>query len=342
MKLKREYTIALMVLLGAGLLIFGVNFLRGRDIFRKRHVIHAIYANAQGMVESNALLYNGFKVGQVVRVGMTEDGTGRIIISYQVDERGLRIPDDSRISLGGDLFGKWADLKLGTSANFAQAGDTLTGDAQLSLTESFSAAIDPLKQKAEGMLASVDSVLTSLQLILNDSARRDIDASFASIRATLETFNRSAERIDGMIAEERATIEAVLHDIKQITGNLVKYNATMARILTNMDSITTELADGDLDRMKADMAASAEQLRQVMERLDRGEGTLGALMKNDTLYRNLESASKELDLLLEDLRINPNRYMHLSLFGKKDRLPKLSNSDIDRIRRSMEEEKRSP
>lgn len=331
-----------MALGGVALLVFGINFLQGLDIFQKRNVFHAVYPNAQGMVVSNALQYNGTKIGQVTNVQLMKDGSGRVLISYQVDEGWLRIPRDSRITLGGDLFGKWAILKMGGSAAYAQAGDTLLGDAELSLTESFGATIDPLKQKAEGMLASVDSVLTSLQLILNDSARRDIDASFASIRSTLEVLNTSAQRIDGLIAEERATVNAVLGNIREITGNLVRYNEEIAGILTNLDSITTAVAAGDIKRMMEDLSASSAQLKTLMTRIEAGEGTLGALVNNDSLYRNLESASHELDLLLEDLRLNPNRYVHLSLFGKKDRLPKLSNSDVDRIKRSLEEDKRYP
>lgn len=340
MKLKREYSIALLVLLGVGFLIFGVKFLQGLDIFKKRNVYYAVYNNSRGMVEANALQYNGYKIGQVVGVALMPDGSGRVVLSYQVDERTVLIPKDSKITLGGDLFGKWAELKMGTSAVNAVAGDTLFGDAELSLTESFSASIDPLKQKAEGMLASVDSVLTSLQLILNDSARRDIDASFSSIRGTLETLNKSAQRIDGMIADERATINAVLTNIREITGNLVQYNDEIASILTNLDSVTTTLASGDMKRMLEDLSASSAQLKTLMAKIEAGEGTLGNLVNNDSLYNNLESASRELDLLMEDLRLNPNRYVQLSLFGKKDRLPKLSKSDVDRIKRSLEEDNR--
>lgn len=340
MKLKREYSIALLVLLGFGLLVFGVNFLGGLDIFKKRNVYHAVYNNASGIVESSALQYNGLKIGQVTSVKLMPDGSGRIAISYQVDESSLHIPRDSRVTLGGDLFGKWAELRMGESQRAAAVGDTLQGDVEMSLTESFTASIDPLKQKAETMLASVDSVLTSFQMILNDSARRDIDASFASIRGTLESLNSSARRIDGLIADERATIHAVLDNVRQVTAELVKHNGEIARILGNVDSITTTLASGDVKRMLAELSESSAQLKDIMARVNSGEGTLGALLTNDTLYQNLESASKELDLLMEDLRLNPNRYVHLSLFGKKDRLPKLSNSDVDRIKRSLEEDKR--
>ena len=343
MKIKREYSITLLVLLGVGLLIFGVNFLKGLDIFQKRNVFHVVYANVAGITPSSPVYYNGYKVGQVISTELMPGGDGRIAVSFQVDESRLQFSRDTKVQIySSDIFSRALQLLPGSAPTMAQAGDTLVGDLQLSFTDAVGEQIDPLKKKAEGMLASVDSVLMSLQSIFNDSARRDIDASFASIRGTLETLNTSARRIDGMIADERATIHATLENIREITGNLVKYNDEIARILSNMDTVTSVLAGGELEKVLGDLSATSGQLKSMMERMERGEGTLGALMHNDTLYQNLESASRELDLLMEDLRLNPNRYVHLSLFGRKDRLPKLSNSDIDRIKRSLQEDKRYP
>jgi phospholipid/cholesterol/gamma-HCH transport system substrate-binding protein len=343
MKIKREYSITLLVLLGVGLLIFGVNFLKGMDIFQKRNVFHVVYGNVSGITSSSPVYFNGFKVGQVISTELMPGSDGRIAVSFQVDESQLKFSRDTKVQIySSDIFSRALQLIPGHAPTLAQPGDTLLGDTQLSLTDAVGEQIDPLKKKAEGMLASVDSVLMSLQNIFNDSARRDIDASFASIRGTLETLNSSARQIDGMIADERATIHATLANIREITGNLVKYNDEIARILSNMDTVTSVLAGGQLEKVLDDMSATSGQLKTMMERMERGEGTLGALLHNDTLYQNLESASREMDLLMEDLRLNPNRYVHLSLFGRKDRLPKLSNSDIDRIKRSLEEDKRYP
>jgi phospholipid/cholesterol/gamma-HCH transport system substrate-binding protein len=340
MGMRREYRIAILVIGAVLLLIFGLNYLQGLDLLRKRNIYHAIYPDAGGMVESNALQYNGTKVGQVVGVKLMRDGSGRVVISYQIDESWLRIPTDSRITLGGDLFGKWAILNMGSSSSYAEPGDTLQGDAQLSLTEGFAAAVDPLKQKAEGMLANIDSVLTSVQRLLSDSTIGDIDASFSSVRGTLESFDRTARRIDGLVAAESQAVHTILDNIRRVSANIDSYHAVISRILTNMDSVSTALADGGIKRFSEDLAESGAKLKEIITAIEAGEGSLGALMKNDTLYTNLENASKELDLLLEDLRINPNRYVHLSLFGRKDRLPKLSDSDVDRIRRALQEDKR--
>jgi phospholipid/cholesterol/gamma-HCH transport system substrate-binding protein len=339
MKIKREYTIALMVLAGIGLLIFGVNYLKGMDLFQKRNVFHALYWDVSGINESTPVYYNGFKVGQVISTELMPDGSGRIALSFQIDEERLQFPEDTKVQIySADLFSRSLKLMIGESNVRAQAGDTLVGDAQMTLTDAVSSQIDPLKRRAESMIANVDSLLTRLQLILNEEARDDIDAGFTSIRKTLDAFHRSAERIDALIVEESASISATVENLRQVTSNLVAYNEEIVRILTNMDSITTTLAQGDLDRMLGDLKESSAHMRSIMTGLEAGEGSLGALLKNDTLYANLESASRELDMLLEDLRVNPNRYMHLSVFGRKDRQPKLSKSDVERIKDAIQED----
>ena len=339
MKIKKEYTITLMVLGSIALLIFGVNFLKGLDLLQKRNVYHAIYRDVSGVTGASPVLYNGFKVGQVIGAELVQDGSGHIMISFQLNEDALALTEDTKVQIySADLFSRALQILPGTGKP-AVAGDTLIGDSQLSLTDAVGQQIDPLKRKAEGMLASIDSVLTSLQLVLNDTAIGDIDASFASIRGTLETLNTTSHRLDAMMASEGAAIHAILENIRMVSANLVAMNDDLAHVVQNMDSATAVLADGKLKKMMADLSDSSTKLKGIMTGLEQGEGSLGALLKNDTLYMNLEKSSKELDMLLEDLRLNPNRYVHLSVFGKKDKLPKLSESDIDRIGKAVQEQK---
>ncbi|MFN3876399.1 MAG: hypothetical protein ACK4L7_10865, partial [Flavobacteriales bacterium] len=220
---------------------------------------------------------------------------------------------------------------------FGQAG-TVHVDAIV--TEAQAGTLENLKRKAEAMFANVDSLLTALQRILNDSTVGDIDASFSSIRGTLDNLNRTSARLDALIASESATMHAVLENLRRVTGNLDAYNAQLSSILVNLDTLSGELAGARTRKMLDDLAQSSAKLKGIMAGLEEGEGSLGALLKNDTLHANLQQASRELDLLLEDLRLNPNRYVHLSLFGKKDKLPRLSDSDIDRIKRALQDDKR--
>lgn len=341
MKIKREYSIALLVIGGVLLLVFGINYLKGFDLLQKRNLYRVVYADVAGVTEATPVFFNGFKVGQVVKRELMPDGSGRIAVTFQMDEDRLKLPDDTEVRIySADLFSRALQIRLGTSSTLATSGDTLRGHAELSLTDAVSGQIDPLKRKAEGMIANIDSVLTAFQLILNDSARRDIDASFASIRGTLETFNKTAQRIDELLIAESTTIRATLENVRRVSENLLAYNTTITSVLQNMDTVTGQLAGGEIKRMLTSLDSSSAQLKQLMARINAGEGSLGALLHNDTLYQNLQSASRELDLLMEDLRLNPNRYVHLSLFGRKDRLPKLSDSDVDRIKRALQEDKR--
>lgn len=338
MKIKKEYTIVALVLGGLGLLIFGVNFLKGLDLFQKRNVYHVVYNDVSGVTGASPVYYNGYKVGQVIGTKLALDGRGRIVVSFQVNEDRLKIPKDTKVQIySADLFTRAIQLQMGTSTELAQAGDTLVGDAQLSLTDAVGQQIDPLKAKAENMIASIDSVLNSFQDLLNPQAVSDIDSSFTSVRDALASLSRTAERLDRLVAVESVTLTATLNNMETVSATLARNSDEMDHIFNNLDTLTKELAQGRLRQVMDELALTSAELKKAAVSLNSGEGTMGKMLHDDSLYTNLNQASRDLDLLLEDLRMNPNRY--LSIFGKKDRLPKLSNADIERIGKVIDEKK---
>jgi phospholipid/cholesterol/gamma-HCH transport system substrate-binding protein len=335
MKIKREYSIAALVLSGILLLIFGVNYLKGLDLLQKRNVYHVVYRDVSGVSSASPVLFNGLKVGQVVHTEMLPDSSGLIAVSFQLNERNLPLPRDSKVEIfSADLFSRALRVVLGAdSVHFAQPGDTLIGDSQLSLTDAVGQQIDPLKAKAEAMIANVDSVLSSLQHLLNEEAIGDIDSSFTSIRRVLEALSKTAHRLDQLVAVESVTLTATLRNMEKVSGTLAENSDELDRTFNNLDTLSAELAHGRLKKVLDELALTSAELRKITTGINNGEGTMGKLMRNDSLYANLNDASRELDLLLEDLRLNPNRYF--SVFGKKDKLPKLSDSDVQRIRDAM-------
>jgi len=319
-----------MVLGGVLLLVVGINYLKGIDLFRRHKTFYAVYGDVAGIDNSTPVLYHGFKVGQVLGTELMPDGSGHIAVSFEIDEPLLRISKDSKAELfNADFFSRAVRIEMGVSSVEALSGDTLNGDAELSLGDAVAAQVDPLKRKAEGMLASVDSVLTSLQLILNKGARGDIDASFTNLRSTLENINSTTHRLDALIAKETTTVSSILGNVDKLSSNLAAHNEELGHIFTNLDSATAALANGRLEHMMANLEATSTELKATMDNINGGQGSLGKLMTDDSLYINLNSASHQMDLLLEDVRLNPHRY--LSIFGRKDKLPKLSKSDIERI-----------
>ncbi|MBK8499145.1 MAG: MCE family protein [Flavobacteriales bacterium] len=341
MKIKKEYTIAIVAISGIALLIFGVNFLKGLDLLEKRNVYHVVYRDISGITSASPVFYNGLKVGQVIGTTMVPDGTGNIAISFQLNEEDLHLKSDSRAEIYSvDLFSRAIRVVQGTSAGLAQAGDTLQGGSELSLTDAVGRQIDPLKAKAESMLANVDSVLNSLQQLMNKEAVGDIDSSFSSIRDALQTLAGTARRLDELVAMESATLSATLRNMQQVSGTLAENSDELDRTFNNLDTLSAELAHGRLKKVLDELATTSAELRKITTGINSGEGSMGKLVKNDSLYVNLNNASRELDLLLEDLRLNPNRYF--SVFGKKDRLPKLSDSDVQRIKDAVKQDQRTP
>lgn len=326
-----------MVIGGIVLLYFGINYLKGLNVLQGRNLYYAVYGDVSGINDASPVLYNGMKVGQVIGTEMLPDGSGRIAVSFQIHEKHLKLPKDTKAEIfSSDFFTRSIRIIQGTSAELAAKGDTLNGGAQLSLTETVNQQIDPLKRKAEGMLANVDSILTSLQKVLNVDARKDIDASFSSLRGTLDNVRNTTQRLDALLAAETTTIHATLENLNKVSGTLANNSDELGRIFSNMDSLSASLADGRLDKIMANVTATSDQLKATLAGLEEGKGTMGKLMKDDSLYVNLNQASHQLDLLLEDLRANPNRYF--SVFGKKDRLPKLSDADIERIQQSYQKQ----
>lgn len=338
-KLKREYSIALMVIGGIVLLYFGINYLKGLNVLQGRNVYYAVYPDVSGINDASPVLYHGMKVGQVIGNEMLADGSGRIAVAFQINEERLKLTRDARAEIfSADLFTRAIQLVQGDSTVYAERGDTLYSGAQLSLTDNFSQQIDPLKRKAEAMIANVDSVLTALQGVLSVNAQRELNASFVSLHGTLENVRRTTERLDALLAAETSTIQAALKNLNTVSATLAANSDELSRIFANVDSLAASMADGRLDKLMANVSTTSDQLKQAMTRINEGQGTLGKLVKDDSLYVNLNAASRELDLLLEDLRVNPNRYF--SVFGKKDKLPKLSEADIERIQQAYQKQQK--
>ncbi len=328
--IKRQYSIAIMVIAGIALLIFGLNYLKGKDLLKRGHIYYAVYPDISGINDATPVLFHGYKVGQVLGSEMLGDGTGRIALTLMIHAKQLKLTKDSKADLYSvDLFSRGVRITLGSGAP-AVSGDTLLGGAEMSLTESVGSQIDPLKRKVEALFASADSLLNAVQTILNPKARHDIDASFTNLRGTLENINSTTARLDALIAKESGHVSGILTNADKVGANLAANNQRITNILANMDSATAAFAHGRLERMMADMEGTSKELKELMAGLKSGKGSLGKLMVDDSLYNNLNAATHQMDLLLEDVRLNPHRY--LSIFGRKDKLPKLSRSDIERIR----------
>jgi phospholipid/cholesterol/gamma-HCH transport system substrate-binding protein len=273
----------------------------------------------EGLAVSNAVKVKGVQVGRVGKIFLGENVTVKIKIDGDV-----KIPKNSVARIvSSDLLGsRIIELELTNDKDFYEDGDTLFSSQQESLTKSVQAEILPVKEKAENLISSIDSVITIIRTVFNNETRKNIERSVKNISSTLEHINSSSENIDELLEKNTSKLQSIFNNIESITSNLRKNEENITAILSNLNQISDSLAKADLLQTVNNAKETLSQATHILEKINKGEGTIGMLVNDDKLYKNLEQSSKDLDILFQDLKENPGRYVHLSLFGKKDKSSK--------------------
>ncbi len=328
MKLSKEVKIGLLLLVAIGLFIFGFNYLKGRNIFNPQAKYYAVYDHIDGLVEANPVQVNGFSIGQVNKIDFEEGNTGRIILEFTINKEEFMIPQNSVAKIiSSDLLGsKAVQIVIGDSKTLLSPGDTLLSDIESSLGEAVNKQVLPLKNKAEKLMLSIDSVLAVVQYIFNEKSREDIKQSLESVNMAIKTLKKTALRVDTLVSEQRFRLSRISSNVESITGNLKNNNEKLTKIITNFSSISDSLAKANIATTINNANTALAQAASITEKINKGEGTMGMLVNNDSLYKNLNSAARDLDLLLEDLRLHPGRYVSISVFGRKDKSDKKSKN----------------
>jgi phospholipid/cholesterol/gamma-HCH transport system substrate-binding protein len=214
-----------------------------------------------------------------------------------------------------DLMGSKAiDIKLGSSTTMLTSGDTLAAEVEASLKDEVNRQVLPLKRKAEDMISSFDSVLTNLQAVFNDKTKSDIASSFESIRVTLTNLQSTTSNIDTLVKVQKGRLSAILANVESITANLKANNQNITRIMTNFSQMSDSLAKLNISNTLGKLDKSLGQVSSILGKIEKGDGSLGLLLNNDSLYLNLNQSARDLDLLMKDLKENPKRYVRFSVF----------------------------
>jgi len=319
MTVKKELKIGLIALICVALLFWGANFLKGTNLLKEDKSYFAIYSQIDGLSTSNPVNINGFKVGQVEEIRFMPDQSGNLIVRFTVTNREFTIPSDTKAKIvSSDILGsKSINLVLGKSIIELDENDTLSSDIEATLTESVNQQIAPLKKKTEDLIQTVDSAILVVSSIFNKKARVDLNSSFSNIRSSLEAFERTMNQVEDMVVDERENLNAIFKNVESITRNLANNNDRLNSTLSNMEAITDSLAGANLKQTVNNASEAMSAVAGVMKKINEGEGSMGQLINNDSLYNNLENAALDLDKLLLDMRLNPERYVHFSIFGRK-------------------------
>ncbi|MFM2136519.1 MAG: hypothetical protein RL021_1919 [Bacteroidota bacterium] len=319
MKISKEAKIGLIITSGIALLFWGLNFLKGRDFFTSQKLIYAVYDHVDGLSASNPVQVNGMKIGSISKLNLMPDFSGRIVVTMHISDK-VRIPRNSTAQIfSTDLLGaKGIRFILGDASEEIRDGDTLRSDIQRSLQQEVSAQMAPIREKAEGILSSMDSVLVIVRTVFNEKTKADLRQSFMSIANTMQAIESMASKLNKDLAHQ-GNLDKILGNIESISSNLRNNNDRLSNIIDNFSSISDTLAKARLAGTLEDTRKTLESTSAIMDRINRGEGTIGQLVNNDSLYVNLNNTARSLDGLMKDLQEHPKRYVHFSMFGKKDK-----------------------
>ncbi|GAA4231072.1 MlaD family protein [Postechiella marina] len=299
MKISKEVKTAILVLVGIALLIFGINYLRGENILGSSRVYYVEYDNVEGLIPSTPVTINGLDVGKVIDIGFKDDGSGKLLVKLLV-ENNYQFSKNSKAELyeAGLIGGKAvAIMPAFDGAVNAEDGDFLDGTVKAGLSELVNQKLTPLQAKIESAMGSADSLLKNLNDVLDEQTKNNLKSSIAGLTTTVESFKSTSNSLNGLLKSNQSKIDVVLSNAETASNDLTK--------------ITGSLSQSDLGQTVKNLESTLKNFDAILANLQKGKGTMGKLLKDDNLYNNLEGATKELESLLLDFKLHPNRYTRI-------------------------------
>lgn len=342
MKYQKEIKIGITVILAVAGVIWGVLFLKGHNMFANNRKFYAVYSDVSGLVPASPVFVNGLKVGQVASINIDKGNLNQLVVEFIVDNDNIIIPEDSKANLASaDLFTKSIVLQLGKSSKLLKVGDTLVSSKQLSLQENVNAQIIPLKEKTQQLIGSIDSMVTIVTGVMGRNSG-ELDESFQSVRRAILNFESTAKNLDELIATEKGRISSIFGKVDNIAGSLSQSSGKITNTISNLSKISDTLANADIAGTVNKAKKTMDEIAKITEKINNGEGTMGALIKSDSLFNALVKTNDEIQRLVENMKDNPHRYVHFSVFGKREKGMKLDSRDQKKLKKMIDTYKETP
>lgn len=306
MKISKEIKTAVLVISSILLFIWGYSFLKGRDLFVHYKTLFVQYNNIEGLVPSAPITLNGLIVGKVIDFKI-DNKSGKVNVKLQINSD-FPISKTSVAELyapspiGGKQIAIIPDLKNQT---LAQDNDFLVASSKLGITDELAQQLIPIKTKIEMLVDNANAMLLNVNDVLDAQSKQNLKASLASLNETLAQFSTASKSVNGLLASNDAKINSSLSNVDKMTKNFATLSDSLSKINIGKTAKNLDKTMASVDKM--------------ISNLNSGKGTMGKMLTDDAMYKNLTKTSKELELLLQDVRLYPTRYVNVSLFGKKNK-----------------------
>jgi len=310
-KISNEVKVGATALLTIVVFVWLFNFLKGKDFLKSTAIYYAVYEKVGGLAESSPVEVNGYKVGVVRSIDFIDAESGRLLVEFSVNKN-FKLPKNTvaeivPISL---LGGMKVQFVYGNGPGTYSERDTIPGRLAESLMDKIDTEILPVKEKISNLIVVLDSVISSVNEVLNADFKKGLSGTLANLNSTTQS-------LDKIVGSKEKELTATLDNVNKFTKMLSDNSERMSKTFSNLEAITDTIAAADLYKSVSNLKASLEKAALLMDNLNKGKGTAGQFLTNDTLYTNLTSSLESLNVLLKDMKSNPKRYVHFSVFGKK-------------------------
>lgn len=305
MKLTREIKTAVLVISSILLFYWGYNFLKGKNLFDTSKKIYVVYDSVEGLEPSSSVKLKGVTVGRVNSYNFLENK--KVLVELSITSS-YPISKSSIAELVGSspLGGKEIIILPNDSdTQLAESGDYLKSSTKLGLTDALAEQMVPLKDKVEKLLDNANVLFAGVNDVLDEKAKSDLKNSLSELNKTMTEFSGASRNINQLLANNKSKLDETFTNLDKTTANFAKISDSLSSANFGQTVKNLEKTLANVDKLLADM--------------EQGKGTMGKLMKDEAMYNNFTKASKELELLLQDLRLNPTRYINVSVFGKKNK-----------------------
>ncbi len=304
--MSKEVRIGLLALVAAAMLYLGFNFLKGTDFFSNSHTYYAVYDDVNGLTISNPVQLNGLQVGRVSDILILQNQGNKLLVVMDIrSDLDLGKETQAHLADNGLLGGKMIDLTIGKVDQPLAGEDTLISVADQGLIVALTDKTDPIINQIDSMTTKINRILSAL-----DESTDDIQGSLKNFNSISASFNRTLSS---------GQLDQTLSNLNRLSGSLVKTGQEFEPLAGKMNSFADSLNQLELSAAVDKLNASMANLNRILAKVNDGEGTLGALANNDSLYNSLNTLTQSAQKLTTDLRENPKRYLNISVFGRKDK-----------------------
>ncbi len=337
MKISKEIKTGIIAVAAIAMLVAGINFLKGNSFFGGDKNYYAYFPNSGQLAVASNVTLNGVIVGKVLEVEYVPENAPekRVRVAFSIQNDDVKLPVGSIVEIGSlDLFNKGMLITVSSdlSKGFYKPGATLEGRLAVDMMSQVKSYADPISQKVQAMMSSIDKMVTSLTAFWDTTATSEIEQSMKQVKIAIERIGNVAAEVQTLVGEEKVKFGRIMNNVESITQNLKKSNEEVTTIIGNTKKITDEMVTADFKGVISNASQTLKTFNSILATAQKGEGTLGKLLGDDKLFTELVQTNKDLQDLVDDIQLHPERYIHFSVFGAKTKGVPLSPAEEQKLR----------